>query len=134
MSTTNPVQTQYPPCVLQFARAVAHAEGFGVPDAIPTKANNPGDLTFGFGYPLNGTMGRDQICVFQSLDDGWQALWHEVGLAFAGRSHIYKTTDTIEEFGMKYSNDPNWGVNVAAYLGVAKETTLAQLREGVGVK
>ena len=134
MSTTNPVQTQYPPCVLQFARAVAHAEGFGVPDAIPTKANNPGDLTFGFGYPLNGTMGRDQICVFQSLDDGWQALWHEVGLAFAGRSHIYKTTDTIEEFGMKYSNYPNWGVNVAAYLGVAKETTLAQLREGVGVK
>src|SRR6267142_4399601 len=36
--------------IILFARAIAFAEGFGTPGAIPTKYHNPGDLK-----PVDGT-------------------------------------------------------------------------------
>ncbi len=118
----------------QLAQAIAKAEGYGVPNAIPTVANNPGDLKLGdVGY---GTMGTG-ITVFASADDGWSALYHQCDLMLTGRSAVYSLDWSLAQVGSKYANgDPNWAINVAfalttlGYIGVTTDTTLSQLAQG----
>src|SRR2546425_241529 len=40
--------------ITKFMVAIAEQEGFGIPGAIPTRANNPGDLTKPLGYDTTG--------------------------------------------------------------------------------
>ena len=44
----------------KFARAIAKAEGFGLPGALPTRANNPGDMMLGDRGWGNGS-GEDSL-------------------------------------------------------------------------
>ena len=113
----------------KLAYAISKAEGFGTPGAIPTTANNPGDLTFAGGFPTQGFANAERVLKFVNLADGWQALYHQCDLMLSGKSHVYQLTDTLAGVAMKYANDPNWGVNVAAALGVPVTTTLAELNE-----
>lgn len=108
----------------RVAAAIARAEGFYVAGSISQRANNPGDLELGdLGH---GKLGEG-ITVFADVDDGWDALYHQVRGMLDGRSHVYTQKMTLAEVGMKYSGDPNWAVNVAAGLDVPTTITLERL-------
>ena len=110
-----------------FAKAIARAEGFGIPDAIPTRAHNPGDLVI----PGSTNKIGEGITVFESDEDGWAALYHELGLIAIGHSHVYSPSMTILEMAEKWtataSQQQGWAENVAAYLGVPITATLQQV-------
>jgi hypothetical protein len=109
-----------------LANAIANAEGYGVPGAIPTVANNPGSLAIGdIGY---GTMGSAGITVFPTLADGQAALNSQVNSILSGNSSYYSPDQTISQIGQTYSgsSNGNWANNVAKYLGVTPSTTLTQ--------
>jgi hypothetical protein len=81
--------------------------------------NNPGDIE-----DSNGN-----LIVYASIEDGWNALYHQVSLFFSG-SHIYNPTMTISQVAQKYvgtADWPNWARNVANGLGVSVDTQLNQL-------
>lgn len=114
--------TNWPDPVVRLAKAIAMAEG-----SNPAWCN-PGDMTYAHGHPTKGTVNADGVLWFCNVDDGWDALYHEVSLMLNGRSHVYNLTNTLQQVGLKYSNgNSDWAKNVAAYLGVDESTTLAQL-------
>jgi hypothetical protein len=120
-----PGDTNYPESIKRFARAVAYAEGYGIPGAIPTVANNPGDLVLPGWSP---TMGSAGIAVFDSADYGWNRLYRQLGLIVAGNSQVYALDDTIASMGLKWAGgDSNWSKNVAAHLNVPASTPLWQV-------
>ncbi len=63
----------------RLAQLIAKNEGFGVPGAVPTVRNNPGDLrhsphsTHRDGHP-------DEIGWIDTLDHGWEDLERQLGL------------------------------------------------------
>ena len=120
-----PGPSNYGDAVLTFARAIAHAEGFGIPNAIPTVANNPGDLVIPGWSPTIGSAG---IAVFDSVDYGWSRLYRQIELIISGQSNYYRMSMTLSQMGHVYAGgDPNWARNVASYLGVSTSTTLGQV-------
>ena len=109
--------------------AVAKAEGYGIPGAIPTRANNPGDLTRSLGFSTTGeTLGSAGVMVFTTRDDGWGALDRQFSLIQSGHS-IHKLTDTILSFAHSYTATEQavWAANVAREMGVDPNTTLDQI-------
>lgn len=115
--------------VVRFARAIAKAEGFGMVGAIPTVANNPGDLTFADGFPTAGFANKEGVLRFLHLEDGWTALYHQCDLMLRGKSKVYGLNDTLAQVALKYAHDPNWGLNVAKSLNVPVTTTLKQISQ-----
>lgn len=119
--------TYWPSNVIKIAQAIAKAEGFGIPDAIPTRANNPGDLTGADAgsFPTFGTMNEDGVIHFAHVEDGWTRLYVKVARMLAGQSEVYPLDWTLDQVGMEYSHgDLNWAKNVAADLGIPTSTTL----------
>jgi hypothetical protein len=117
--------TSYPEPIKRVARAIAAAEGYGIPGAIPTVAKNPGDLVLPGWAP---TLGNAGIAVFDSADLGWSKLYRQLSIILSGGSSNYFPDTTIEEMGMKWANgDRNWAINVASNLGVATSTPLWQV-------
>lgn len=109
----------WPDVVKRFASAIAYAEGFGKPGTIPTVRNNPGDLT-------DSTTGA--IISYDTPDDGWSALYHQVYLMFYGGSAHYNASMSILQIGQIYAADwVNWVNNVSSYLGVSADTKLSEL-------
>src|SRR5260370_927931 len=73
--------------ITKFMVAIAEQEGFGVPGAIPTRANNPGDLTKSLGYEITGeTLGTAGIAIFVDVPNGWAALEEQLNLIRSGNS------------------------------------------------
>lgn len=112
--------------IRSFAQAVANAEGWNVPNSIPRRANNPGNLKNG-APTLTGT----SITQYESADQGWAALYRQLGLIVSGRSAHYDLGDTIATMAARYANEPGetaggnrWAQNVASYLGVSTATPL----------
>ena len=106
-----------------LSAAIAQAEGYGVPGAIPTLANNPGDLKLGdVGLgTING------ITVFPNEDAGASALQAQVESILSGSSKNYSPDESIADVGDTYAGgDPNWAKNVAAALGVSTSTPIGQ--------
>lgn len=99
-----------------LAKAIAHAEGFGMPNAIPTLAHNPGDLVLG--DKGHGTLGSEGITVFQDNATGWAALEHQLSMIRLGQSHVYVNSMTIQQMADKWTaTQPQaWAHNVADYL------------------
>lgn len=117
--------------VTALGQAIAQAEGFGTPGAVPTLANNPGDIT-DTGWPgdTGRTMGAG-IRVFATAADGWNALYGKLNNILAGGSSEYPLSLTFAEFGTIWAGgDPNWVNNVAGELGVDPSSTLAQFAGG----
>lgn len=115
-----PGSTSYPEGLKNFARAVASAEGYGIPGAIPTVANNPGDLKLG-----EPTVPGTGITMFDSASEGWNRLYRQLALIVSGSSAYYNLDNTIAEMGQIYANgDQNWARNVAGYLGVSTDAKL----------
>lgn len=108
--------TTYPEPIQRFARAIAHAEGFGIPGAIPTRAHNPGDLKIP-NWP-GPTLGEG-ISVFDSDGAGWNALYKQLQAILTGRSSYYYLDMSIAEMGAIWAGgDPggSWARNVADFL------------------
>lgn len=106
-----------------FMLAIARAEGFGVPGAIPTEANNPGDLTRDLGYQSTGeTLGSAGIIVFVDIDNGWGALQHQIDLIIAGKS-IHTMSDTFRGLANSWTSTQKgeWANNVAGALGLSPD-------------
>lgn len=91
-----------------FASAIAVAEGFGVPGAIPTVRNNPGNLK------LSG----NTITTFPTEQAGWDALRRQLTLIRDGRSNYYLPSMTLAEMGRvwappgEHAVNDNWSANV----------------------
>ena len=117
--------------VKRFAEAVARAEGYGVPDSVPTQAKNPGDLSddgdIGNGViQTSGPFGA-KITVYATDEDGWAALYKKVRRMLEGRSKTYPQDLTLMEVALKYAGSPLWAANVARSLGVDTRATLAEI-------
>jgi hypothetical protein len=111
--------------VSALAQAIAKAEGFGIPGAVPTRANNPGNLKLGA-----PTLERTGITVFKTPAEGWAALERQIKLILSGQSAHYNAGMTIAQMGAKWapSGDNNitgaWASNVARALGVPTSATI----------
>lgn len=123
-------QGTYSTAIQNFAQAISFAEGFGVAGAIPTLANNPGDMIVPAATGATGkTLGSEGITVFDSVQNGWNALYHQLQLIVNGSSHVYSLSDTIDSMAAKWTNTQAsaWSANVASYLGVPSSTSLSSL-------
>lgn len=111
--------------VKTIAQAIAHAEGFGVNNAIPTRAHNPGDLKM-------GDIGNGAIngkTVFASDVDGWNALYKQIDLMVSGGSAYYTATDSWRRIAQTWvgtSDYVNWLSTVTNDLGVDPDSTLQE--------
>lgn len=106
--------------IIRIAAAIAKAEGYGVPGAIPTRQNNPGNIRDQTG----------QIATYSTPEEGWQALYRQVLLMLTGESRYYRPEMTIAEIARIYTGEPtymNWAVNVARELGVSTDTRLRDI-------
>ena len=128
----------------RFAQAIAHEEGFfadtrGGKSDVPERAHNPGDLTddgdIGNGFIQTSGPNGAKITIYSTDADGWNALFRKVRRMLSGASAVYVLSLTMEQVGIKYSGDPNWGPNVAARvtpvgaLTVTGATTLAEIAQ-----
>ncbi len=111
--------------VLAIAEAIAVAEGYYAPGehdghSLPYRLNNPGALKKpALGADDLPTWKDTGIVIFPTREMGWAALHHQVRLMVTGRSRIYEPSDPLSLVGEKYAEgDSNWGINVAARLGV----------------
>lgn len=114
--------------IVRMANAIAVAEGFGVEGAIPTRANNPGNLVIP-GW-TGATLGSERISVFGSATEGFQRLYFQLQIIKDGRSNVYTLNDTIETMGAKWApldTDGNWPRNVARQMSVPITTRLGEL-------
>ncbi len=116
------------PSLGDISQAIANAEGYGIPGAIPTVANNPGDLANGdIGY---GSMGNG-ITVYPDPQSGYTALQNQIMAIQNGSSANYSPTDSIASIGDTWTGgtatapgDPNWANNVASSLGLDPSQSL----------
>jgi hypothetical protein len=114
----------------KVCKAIAVAEGYGKPG--PSQhANNPGNITddgdVGCGVcETHGKFGA-KITIYPTPDAGWAALERKVRRMLSGASHTYTLDMTVMEVALKWSGDPNWGLNVARCLDVAPDTSLATI-------
>lgn len=107
--TLGPVTTEQ---VKRIAFAISKAEGYGVPGAIPTVRNNPGNI--------RSLKPPYDIATYPSVEAGWAALYRQITLMLAGTSAMYKPTMTLAEVARVYTGEArymDWARNVAYYLG-----------------
>lgn len=98
-----------------LARAIAYAEGFGTVGAIPTVANNPGDLKI---PNWTGESTSNGISIFSSISEGWSRLYHQLNIIESGDSQIYNDGMMISEMAQKWTatNPQDWANNVSSSL------------------
>jgi hypothetical protein len=104
----------------RIARAIARAEGYGVPGAIPTVRNNPGNIKGSDGV----------IKTYATPEEGWAALYRQVTMMFTGESRFYNASMTLAEIARIYTGEArymDWANNVAKFLGVTPQTRLIEV-------
>lgn len=108
-----------------LAYAISKAEGYGILNAIPTRANNPGDLVLGdMGL---GTLGSAGITVYPIFKLGCLALYHELNLILSNTSHVYNTRMTFSQMAVLWTGNDNasiWATIVAKSLSISPSTTI----------
>lgn len=87
---------------------IARAEGFGIAGAIPTTHNNPGDVTDGSGNKLS----------FNTVADGFKALYANVLGAFNGTSSYYTPAMTLQQFAETWTGGDQADSWIATVLSV----------------
>lgn len=105
--------------VKRIAQAIARAEGFYHPSGTtkPQRLNNPGSI-----FGSNG-----QMIHFETVAEGWDALYRQVERMLTGNSRYYSPEMTIVQIAQIYTGEPhymNWANNVANALGVSPNTPL----------
>lgn len=116
----------YSAAIQRFAHAISVAEGFGRPDAVPTRLNNPGDLKRS-SVPNIGADPQGHLH-FRTVADGWEALHRLLYLIVEGRSANFTLDMTIARMGTTYApGSTSWAANVARELHVPVTTPLAEV-------
>jgi hypothetical protein len=113
--------------IQRFAEAIANAEGYGRAGAIPTRANNPGDLIIP-GW-TGEKLGAEGISVFATPSEGWRRLRNQLILIRDGKSRVYSPSLTIAQMGAKWAPAEGaiWATNVARGLNVSTSTVLSEV-------
>jgi hypothetical protein len=106
--TSGGVKSQSPHRTLmsKLAQAIAKMEGYGIPSALPTRDNNPGDLRHSPHSSHEGE-GSNDIGIIDTAADGWADLEHQLQL-YAQRGMT--VSQAIYEFAPPNEN------NTAEYL------------------
>lgn len=105
--------------VVALAAAIAHAEGFWVPNARPRRNNNPGDLVAD--GSING--------VFSTRLEGFDTLAAKVARILEGESTTYPTSISWPSFAYVWTGGDHagtWCDAVCDDLNVDPSTTLQQ--------
>lgn len=106
--------------VQSLAQGIATAEGYyDGPGVIPYDRNNPGDIK------VNGV-----IATYPTIQDGWNALYHQVQLMLYGGSSVYNPSMSISDVAQLWTGGDNptgWAQTVAGVVGVDPSTALNQL-------
>jgi len=63
----------------KLAHLIATEEGFGIPNAIPTRDNNPGDLRHS-PHSFHSSGNPNAIGTIDTVADGWSDLEHQLAL------------------------------------------------------
>lgn len=90
-----------------LARLIAKEEGFGIPGAVPTRDNNPGDLRHS-PHSSHAGEGSNDIGIIDTPEDGWADLERQLQL-YASRGL------TLREMIVNYYAPANEN-NSGAYL------------------
>lgn len=107
----------------KLARLISQEEGFGIPGAIPTVRNNPGDLRHSTHSSHDGESSND-IGVIDTVADGWADLERQLDL-FAKRGMTLR--EAIYAFAPpNENNSEKYLMFVCQGLGVSQETTVAE--------
>lgn len=111
--------------------AISVAEGWGIPGAIPTRANNPLDIT-DVGQKLAGDtgqrLGSAGVIVFDTVENGTAAGYAQVRRMLSGTDSLWPVELTLTQVGARYANDAiSWPANVASQLGVGIDATLGEI-------
>ena len=85
----------------RLARLIAQEEGFGIPGAIPTRDNNPGDLRHS-PHSFHTADAHDAIGQIDSVQDGWADLERQLQL-YAARGLTLR--QAIYEFAPESENN-----------------------------
>lgn len=113
--------------IWDVARAIAMAEGYNVPGAVPFVLNNPGDISDGkdtYGAQFHS---GSNVTHFPDPHTGWTWLYNKLSNAAQGRSHVYSPDMTWTQFAQKWAGDwQNWLNNVTRALGVDPESTFGE--------
>lgn len=120
MSLTKTVNTS--DRVKRIAQAISVAEGYGIPGAIPTVRNNPGNIR-------DNSLPGAPVGTYQTAEDGWNALYRQVARMLAGSS-LYPKHWTLEEVAKRYTGEAaymNWARNVARILGVSTKIVFSEI-------
>jgi hypothetical protein len=125
-------QTTSFPGLSSLANAIANAEGYGVNNAIPTLANNPGNLVLGdLG---GGTLGSGNISIYPDSTSGWNALNNQLNMIGIGQSHVYNPNMSLADMGNLWAGggqgSTNWVNNVAKSLRVDPNSTIGSILLG----
>jgi len=106
----------------KLAQAIAKMEGFGIPGAVPTRDNNPGDLRHSPHSSHDGE-GPNDIGIIDTAADGWADL--ELQLQ-RDAARGYTMADLIETYAPPTENDTQNYLNyVCNSLGITPQTTVA---------
>jgi hypothetical protein len=91
------------PKVVEFAHAIAQAEGFYVKGSIPNRCFNPGDLK-GRAFPGEIGLCKGGHARFRNNAAGWAALYHQVE-KMGGSSTQYTAGMTFGQVAKRYAEN-----------------------------
>lgn len=108
-----------------LAQAIAKAEGFGVPGALPTRINNPGDMELGdrgWGTEAAKTVypKADWNADLNDREDGCSALRRECLAILSGASHTFDPRWTFLHLAQEWTGGDkptDWAGIVVGELG-----------------
>jgi hypothetical protein len=117
-----------PERVDSLASAIAHAEGFGVKGAVPTRYHNPGDIRTSRAsahYPGQIGVNKHGYVIFKNDAAGFAALKTNLRLIAVGESKHYDADMSISKLAKVYATGWRlWAKNVSQNIGVTPNTTL----------
>ena len=102
----------------KIAQAIARAEGFYTDSVLLQRLNNP------VGLKLNGTT----LTQFPTVQDGWNAAYHQVELMLSNRSNVYNKEMSIAQIAPIWTGGDKpeaWASIVSSELGVNKNTPIS---------
>jgi hypothetical protein len=109
--------------VSQLARLIAQFEGFGIPGALPTRRNNPGDLRHSPHSSHDGE-GSNDIGIIDTPENGWADLEHQLQL-YAARQMTLRAA--IYAFAPPNENNTEDYLDfVCQELGVSANTPVSE--------
>jgi len=120
--------------IVALSKAIAKAEGFGIPHAIPTRTHNPGDFrTTRFIPRYLGQVGINAhgYVIFKNDAAGWAALQDYILKIAEGRSRHYSADMTLAQLSNTYARRWQPWLRIATKeLGVSPKTRLSDLLGG----